>query len=215
MSSPQALHLFSYASFTARRARIISTAMIPFIDIAISILELSKAALEVVPIPGVSIAIDTLIALFDIIKGLKANQQAVESLVQELLGLSAAVNAAVQHAQRCQPFSSPNGEQAGEIYYSGKSPLEDRIDRLRTGLLRLAVEAAKLQSGSRWKRLFRSSQDLRVIRRLKQEAKLVLTEFRLGCDLSVEALLCDVAATLASMQRQTGGQSTQTLEADA
>ncbi|OSC99977.1 hypothetical protein PYCCODRAFT_1426789 [Trametes coccinea BRFM310] len=174
--------------------------MIPLLDIALSVLETSKAALDVVPIPGVSIAIDTLIVLLDIIKGLKTNQRAVEELIRDILSISAAVNSAVRDAQSFLVFlpRDPGGGKATGNQYA---PLLARLDKLQAALLRLTAEATKLQSGTRWRKLFRSNQDLRVIRRLKKEAELVLVEFRLGCNMSVEALLYDVASRLAMVQR--------------
>ncbi|KAJ2986542.1 hypothetical protein NUW54_g9730 [Trametes sanguinea] len=185
--------------------------MIPLIDIALSLLETSKAALEVVPVPGVSIAVDALIVFLDIIKGLKTNQRAVEELVQELLSLSAAVNNAIQHAQSSLPLypgKLSDQKRTDPTHTMLSAALQwhaRRINKLQIELLRLATEATKLQSGTRWRKLLRSSQDLRVIRRLKREAKAILVEFHLGCNMSMEALLYDVAARLACGQSQQAG----------
>ncbi|KAL7280947.1 hypothetical protein ACG7TL_005896 [Trametes sanguinea] len=177
------------------------------LESTITLLKLCKAAVEMFPVPGIVFVVDALIALVDKVKVTETNERALEDLSQELLGLSRVVDSAMRRVQNHLQLLPPNREtrsQAEESLFRQSSPLQERIKVLHTELLRLNARAEELQSGQFLFRCLRSRRDLRILRDLKNGVNRALTEFSLGCELTVEALVDDIIARCAAVQDQVG-----------
>ncbi|CDO76758.1 hypothetical protein BN946_scf185028.g9 [Trametes cinnabarina] len=158
------------------------------LETTVSILKVCKAALDIFPVPGLSAVVDILIALAVKVKALRTNQQAVQELAEELLGLSMAVDGAMRRARTCSTLLSltlGSRTQTQSDPCKQKSPLQGRNELLQSQIEHLTAEAAKLQKGSSLRRLLRSNQDLRIIRHLRTEAKRILTEFNVSLSLDL------------------------------
>ncbi|KAI9063816.1 hypothetical protein FKP32DRAFT_657717 [Trametes sanguinea] len=110
----------------------------------------------------------------------------------------------VQSHLQLLPPNRETRSQAEESLFRQSSPLQERIKVLHAELLRLNARAEELQSGQFLFRCLRSRRDLRVLRDLKNGVSRALTEFSLGCELTVEALVDDIIARCAAVQDQVG-----------
>ncbi|OSD00118.1 hypothetical protein PYCCODRAFT_1512023 [Trametes coccinea BRFM310] len=177
------------------------------LETTINLLKLCKAAVEILPVPGIVFVVDALIALVNKVKATETNEQALTDLSQELLGLSRVVDSAMRKVQSHLQLLPPNRDtrrQAEERLFRQNSPLQERIKALHDELSRLNAQADELQSGHFLFRCMRSRRDLRVLRNLKVGVGRALTEFSLGGELTVEALVDDIVARCAAVQDQVG-----------
>ncbi|KAL7278669.1 hypothetical protein ACG7TL_007670 [Trametes sanguinea] len=147
--------------------------MIPiaFLELAILVLEIAKAALAVCPVPGLSAVVEALLGLAKKFKVFETNEQAVQELIGRLNGLLVDFDAVALSARRCSSFwLIPEPDHRAEVDSDGqRSPLEELIGKLRVQLQVILCKAIDLQSNGALHRLLRSAEDRRCIQQLKEE----------------------------------------------
>ncbi|KAI9060123.1 hypothetical protein FKP32DRAFT_1687701 [Trametes sanguinea] len=152
-----------------------------FVEAAILILKIGKAALEICPVPGLSAVVDVLLALAKKVKVYETNQRTVGELIEQLQDLLAAFDTAALTARRCSSFGLPEAIRRTDIALeTRKSPLEERIETLRIQLQIILDRAMDVRNGGTLQRLLRSAEYQRDIRRLRREVKRILVQFTCG-----------------------------------
>ncbi|TFK79096.1 hypothetical protein K466DRAFT_668231 [Polyporus arcularius HHB13444] len=174
----------------------ISLTSIAVLDVTVEILETTQDTItSAAPVPGLSIALNVLLALLKKLQDSRSNCDALVALCQEaallantLKGLAKTIKTGLEQ----YPVGSPHRVQAQERVSGSGSKLQERVEKLVNDLRLTCVEADKLGQRNYFAKFLHSTADAEAIAGLKDRMAAACQRFQMEGNIAIEALADEI-----------------------